>query len=209
MPGPKPSALPEGVAPNRIELQPPSRSSNPGRTAMNAQRRLALTMLIGAILAGVAGTALAQQKGKTLKKQIVGTWTFVSAFDVKADGTKSNRWGYNPKGIFMFDGNGNFAQFITRSDLPKFGARRMDQVTAEEYQAVVSGLVASFGTYTINEAEKTVITHVEGSVLPDLVGVDQKRKIISLTASELKYTNSTTVTGLAAETIWKRVVPQR
>jgi len=148
---------------------------------------LALTMLVGAMLAGVAGTALAQQKGKTLKKQIVGTWTFVSALD----------------------GNGNFAQFITRSDLPKFGAKRMDQVTAEEYRAVMTGLVASFGTYTVNEAEKTVITHVEGSVLPDLVGVDQKRKIISLTASELKYTNPTTVSGLAAETIWKRVIPRR
>ena len=176
---------------------------------MNAHRRWALTMLIGAILAGVAGTALAQQKGKTLKQQIVGTWAFVSALDVKADGTTSNRWGSNPKGIFMFDGNGNFAQFITRSDLPKFGAKRMDQVTAEEYQTVVTGLVASFGTYTVNEAEKTLITHVEGSVLPDLVGVDQKRKIISLTASELRYTNPTAVTGLAAETIWKRVVPRR
>ena len=176
---------------------------------MNAHRRLALTMLIGAMLAGVAGTALAQQKGKTLKKQIVGTWTFVSALDVKEDGTKSNRWGSDPKGIFMFDGNGNFAQFITRSNLPKFGARRMDQVTAEEYKAVISGLVASFGTYTVNEAEKTITTHVEGSVLPDLVGVDQKRKIISLTASELKYTNPTAVTGLAAESVWKRVLPQR
>ena len=55
---------------------------------MTAHRRLALTMLVGAMLAGVAGTALAQQKGKTLKKQIVGTWTFVSALDVKADGTR-------------------------------------------------------------------------------------------------------------------------
>src|SRR5437879_4096028 len=171
---------------------------------MTAHRRLALTMLVGAMLAGVAGTALAQQKGKTLKKQIVGTWTFVSALDVKADGTRSNRWGSDPKGIFMFDGNGNFAQFITRSDPPKFGAKRMDQVTAEEHRAVMAGLVASFGTYTVNEAEKTVITHVEGSVLPDLVGVNQKRKIITLTASELKYTNPTTAIGLAAETICRR-----
>ena len=172
---------------------------------MNAHRRLALTMLIGAMLAGVAGTALAQQKGKTLKKQIIGTWTFVSALDVKADGTKSNRWGSNPKGIFMFDGNGNFAQFITRSDLPKFGAKRMDQVTAEEYRAVVTGLVASFGTYTVNEAEKMVITRVEGGAYPNLIGVDQKRVIISLTADELKYTNPATSTGTRAEATWKRV----
>jgi len=176
---------------------------------MNAHRKLARTMLVCAMLAGAAGTALAQKKGKTLKEQIVGTWTFVSALDVKADGTRSDRWGSNPKGIFMFDRNGNFAQFITRSDLPRFGAKRIDQGTAEEFRAVMSGLVASFGTYTVDEAEKTVITHVEGSVLPDLVGVDQKRKIISLTASELRYANPTTVTGLAAETVWKRAVARR
>jgi hypothetical protein len=73
----------------------------------------------------------------------------------------------------------------------------------------MAGLVASFGTYVVNETEKTVITHVEGSVLPDLVGIDQRRKIISLTANELKYINPTTVTGLAAETTWKRVVLPR
>ena len=174
---------------------------------MNRRSILSLSAVTALGLILLPGGPAAQQK--TLKDQIIGTWTFVSGLDVHPDGRKTDRWGPNPKGIFMFDGNGNFAQFITRSDLPKFGARRMDQVTAEEYQAVVSGLVASFGTYTVNEAEKTITTHVEGSVLPDLVGVDQKRKIISLTASELKYTNPTAVTGLAAESVWKRVLPQR
>ena len=73
---------------------------------------------LGLIL--LPGGPAAQQK--TLKDQIIGTWTFVSGLDVHPDGRKTDRWGPNPKGIFMFDGHGHFAQFITRSDLPKFTA---------------------------------------------------------------------------------------
>src|SRR5437016_13651620 len=46
------------------------------------------------------------------------------ALDVHLDGKKTDRWGSNPKGIFIFDAHGHFAQFITRSDLPKFAAGR-------------------------------------------------------------------------------------
>jgi hypothetical protein len=143
------------------------------------------------------GSAVSQQK--SLKDQIIGTWTFVSALDVKPDGTKSDRWGPNPKGIFIFDANGHFAQFITRSDIPKFAAATVDKGTAEENKAVLAGFIAGFGTYTVNEADKMLITRVEGNVFPNLVGSDQKRIIVSLTADELKYTNPATSLGAKAE----------
>jgi hypothetical protein len=41
-------------------------------------------------------TTLAQQK--SLKEQIVGSWTLVQAVDTHADGTKTNPWGSNPTG---------------------------------------------------------------------------------------------------------------
>jgi hypothetical protein len=55
--------------------------------------------------------------------------------------------GLQPKGIFIFDAHGHFAQFITRSDLPKFAAGTADKGTADENKAVLSGFVASFGTF--------------------------------------------------------------
>jgi len=122
---------------------------------MNWRNIFGLSALAALGLALLPGNAVSQQK--SLKEQIVGTWTFVSALDVKPDGTKSDRWGPNPKGIFIFDANGHFAQFITRSDIPKFAAKSVDQGTAEENKAVMAGLVASFGTYTVNEADKTLI----------------------------------------------------
>jgi len=171
--------------------------------AMNRRNILNLSVIVAVALAAPLSTAVGQQK--TIKEQIVGTWTFGSALDVQPDGKKTDRWGPNPKGIFMFDSHGHFAQFITRSDLPKFAAGTADKGTAEETKAVLSGFVASFGTYTVDETEKTVITHVEGSVFPNLVGRDQKRSISTLTADELKYTNPTTSTGTMAEATWRRV----
>jgi len=170
---------------------------------MNRRNILSLSAIAAAGPAALVSTALGQQK--TLKDQIVGTWTFVSALDVHPDGKKNDRWGPNAKGVFMFDPHGHFAQFITRADLPKFAAGTADKGTAEEAKAVLSGFVANFGTYTVDEADKTIITHVEGSVFPNLIGRDQKRSISALTADELKYTNPTTSTGMSAESTWRRV----
>ena len=170
---------------------------------MNRRHILSLSAITALGLGMLPGNAVSQQK--TLKEQLIGTWTFVSALDVKADGSKTDRWSPNPKGIFMFDTHGNFAQFITRSDLPRFVGKTSADGTPAEYKAVMMGLVASFGTYKVDEASKTLITHVEGGAFPNLIGVDQKRTIVSLTADELKYANPATTTGTTAEAIWKRV----
>ena len=153
------------------------------------RRIFGLSVIAALGLAFLPGSAISQQK--SLKDQIIGTWTFVSAPDVK--------------GIFIFDANGHFAQVITRSDIPKFAAKTVDQGTAEENKAVLAGLVASFGTYTVNEGDKILITRVEGNIFPNLVGAEQKRLIVSLTPDELKYTNPSTSTGTTAEATWTRV----
>jgi len=169
---------------------------------MNRRIILSLSAIIALGLAQLPTSAVSQQK--SLKDQLVGTWTFVSAIDVHKDGTRSDRWGASPKGILMFDGNGRYALMIMRSDLPKFAANTSDQGTADESKAVLKGLIVHFGTYSVNEADKTLTTRIEGSSFPNLSGRDQKRIITSLTTDELKYTNPATATGTTAEAIWKR-----
>jgi len=166
----------------------------------NILRVAAITALGLALL---PGGAVAQQK--SLKEQLIGTWTFVSALDVHPDGRKTDRWGPNPKGVLMFDANGRFSQFITRSDIPKFKAPTIDKGTPEEFKASLMNIVASFGTYSVDEVNKSFSTRVEGNVFPNLVGLDQKRMITSMTADELKYSNPTTSTGVTAEATWRRV----
>jgi hypothetical protein len=70
--------------------------------------------------------------------------------------------------------------------------------SAEENKAVLAGRVATFGTYTVDETNKTLLTRVEGSIYPNNVGIEQKRVIISLTTEELKYSNPVTSFGAKA-----------
>jgi hypothetical protein len=86
---------------------------------MNRRDIFGLSAIAALGLALLPGSAVSQQK--SFKEQIVGL-DARSALDVKPDGTKSDRWGPNAKGIFIFDANGRFAQFITRS--PSLRPRR-------------------------------------------------------------------------------------
>jgi hypothetical protein len=170
---------------------------------MNRRNVTTLFVIAAAGLGVLSGPMLAQQK--SLKDQLVGSWTFISALETYPDGRKTDRWGPNPKGTLMFDANGRYVQIISRSDIPKFAANKPDMGTADENKAVVANMVVGFGTYTVNETDKTLITRVEGGLFPNAIGSEQKRIISSLTADELKYTNPTTTMGSVAEATWKRV----
>jgi len=85
--------------------------------------------------------AAAQQK--TLKEQLVGTWTFVSSTTKLPDGSPS--FGSDPKGLIIFTEDGRYSNQIHRSDLPKFASKNRLQGTPDENKAVVQGSVSSFG----------------------------------------------------------------
>ena len=101
----------------------------------------------------LAGLAAAQKK--SLKEQLVGTWILVEAVDVAADGSKTNSWGANPKGTYMFDTSGHFTQMLIRSDLPKI-PNRAQGGTPEQNKLIASGAIAMYGTYSVNDTEKTI-----------------------------------------------------
>jgi hypothetical protein len=106
--------------------------------------------------------------------------------------------------MLVFDGSGRYSIIFMRSNLPKFAASTADKGTADENKAVMQGIVAHFGTYSVNEADKTITSRAEGSWFPNQVGSDAKRIITSLTADELKYTNPATAFGTTAQTVWRR-----
>jgi hypothetical protein len=66
--------------------------------------------------------------------------------------------------------------------------------------------IAYFGTYTVDEGSKTISFRIESTTLPNQLGMNQMRKITSLTADELSYTNDTPVAEPAhhIDTAYKR-----
>ena len=61
------------------------------------------------------------------------------------------------------------------------------QATAEENKATAQGTITYFGTYSVNEPDRTIAIHVEGSSFPNWNGTDQKR-LFEITEDELKLT---------------------
>jgi hypothetical protein len=74
--------------------------------------------------------------------------------------------------------------------------------TPEEYKAVVQGMNAHFGRYTVNETDKTITFHIETSTFPNWNGIEQKRPF-TLTGDELKWTTAASGGG-TAEVVLKR-----
>ena len=113
-------------------------------------------------------------------------------------------FGANPKGIAVFDADGHTVIVLMRSDRPKFAANNRDLGTPEENRATVQGTHAYFGTYSVNEADKTLIFHVEGNTFPNQEGIDTKR-LISVMGDEFRWTTPAPSVGGKSEAIWKRV----
>ena len=160
---------------------------------------------VAAIAMGLSlpsSNGLAQQK--SLKEQLVGTWAFVSSTGKLADG--SPVWGTNPKGILSFDANGRVSTIIVRSDLTKYASNNRMQTTPVEDKATVQGAIAYFGTYTVNEADRSYTNHVDGSSYPNWNGTDLKQVVESITADELKIGNpAPSIGGPPTQLTYRRV----
>ena len=156
--------------------------------------------LVCLVLLLVAPT-FAQQK--SLKEQLVGTWTLVSLTTQRSDG--SLQWGSNPKGMLIFTDNGHFSSHVMRSDRPKFTSNNRLTGTADENKLAVQGNVASFGTYTVDEAKKTFTLRYDGSSYPNLEGSTSTRPF-TIAGDELHVTNPAPTTGgPASQQVFKRV----
>jgi len=165
-------------------------------------RTIAASLLTFAILADAA-TA---QGAKSLKDQIVGTWNFVVAEVTAPDGKKSFPFGETPKGILIFTPDGRFAQIHVASDAPKIASNNRMTGTPEEYAAIMRRSLSAFGTWTVDEAKKTVTYNIVSSTFPNWEGEAQTRTIDKLTDDEFVNTNPNVAGGRgSASNLYRRV----
>ena len=152
-------------------------------------------LLLGVVLA--AGDACAQTA-----KDLVGTWTLVSAINEQA-GDKTDIYGPHPKGILTVDVNGRYVLVIARADLPKVASNNRTTATPEENKAIVGGSLTHFGTLSVNEADKTFTFKIETATFPNWDRTEQKRPF-TITGDELKYTVAAASGGGTATVVWTR-----
>jgi hypothetical protein len=123
-------------------------------------------LLVALALAPITTASVAQTPAKSLKDQLVGHWQLVSV-------TIGNRtpYGPDPQGSLFFDATGHYSLIVISAG----NARN----------------VAYFGTYTVNDADNSIVMHVDaGSSSLGAAGHDEKR-LVTLSGGELIVANQT------------------
>jgi len=142
-----------------------------------------------ALAAALSVPAIAQ--GQSLKEKIVGTWRIVSIYN-EANGAKTHLYGEKPIGLTIFDRSGNYISYLSKPELPKFANANRLKGTDAEYRAVVQGMVAGFGTYTV-EGDTVSIKHIASSY-PNRAGTTEKRTY-KISGDEMTSVNPTAASG--------------
>jgi hypothetical protein len=127
---------------------------------------------IGLAIVGVFGLTLLSDnvfgQQKTLKEQLIGTWTPVSISEVYPDGKKDTPWGPNLTGAFHFDPDGKVMVVIIGADLAN--PSPMPQESKRQ-------VVAYFGTYAVDEAAHTVTYTAQRATIPAFDGLARKATV--------------------------------
>lgn len=143
-------------------------------------------VLVAALIGMSAASA---QPAKSMREQLVGTWDFVIAEITAANGTKTLPFGDKPRGQIIFTADGRFSQVHISSGLPRIASNNRLAGTDADNRAIVHGTLAFFGTYTVDDAKKTLTFNITASTYPNQEGTSQTRTIDLLTATEFRNTN--------------------
>jgi hypothetical protein len=107
-------------------------------------------LFVGGLACALPAAAIAQ----SLASSIVGSWAVTAVADQYDGGQKINNWG-TVKGNLSFDANGRFTQILVgdvQSALKSPDPRKPD-----------APVVAYYGTYSVNEAAKSVTFNIEAA----------------------------------------------
>ena len=117
-----------------------------------------VTILILLMLPGASSISSQAPVAGADAKRFVGSWRAIQD---------------NQVGIMIYDNLGNMAVQVmpTRPRKPYAGT----QPTPDEAKDALTGYLAYFGTYTVDEKAHTITHHRKGSVNPGLVGQDAVR----------------------------------
>jgi len=163
-------------------------------------KRTSTTLAIALGAAALASDATGQQKQGN---ELVGAWAIVSSDTVRPDGNRSPTFDRSPKGILILDPSGHYALELMRAELPKFASTNRTEGTPDENKAVVQGVLAHYGRYSINDADHSLTFHIEASSFPNWAGTEQKRPF-TLSGDELRWKTAAASGGGSAELVWKR-----
>ena len=168
---------------------------------MNTPIRLITSFVL--VLSVIVSLNVSTASAKVSGKDVVGTWTLVSATMTK-NGEHKDLFGSNPLGQVVFDEHGKYTLIMMRSDIPKFANNNRKKGTAAENEAVIHGSIAHFGSYTYNADDKTYTLHIKASTYPNWNNASQTRRL-TVHGNDMLWDNPAGSTGGSLKILLKRV----
>jgi hypothetical protein len=132
-----------------------------------------MTVLTLACVNTVAATA--QQASQPSP---IGDWRLAAIYDKFEDGHLRSTWGDKPQGLLQVSVGGFMSLQVFGGDRPKSETVPTDPV---------GPVRCSYGTYTLDLADKTLKFVVQQDTYPQFIGVTRNLKIEELTPTTLKF----------------------
>ena len=129
-----------------------------------------------AVLFGLTIFPIAAQAGD-LKSQILGVYSLAAVYDQLADGTKHDTWGSGVQGNLIFTPSGHFSVTIA-------AANRASAPT-QTPRDPIGPVISYYGTYTVDEADKTITYHIQQSTFPRWNDFERKTTVEKISDTEL------------------------
>jgi len=139
---------------------------------------------------------------------IIGAWKLVSFEIQNSNGVVTYPFGEDAQGSIIYTESGRFAAQAMRPDRPRFESGDQLKGTTEEIKANYEGFISYYGHYEFDAENGFVIHHVQGSLLPNWEGQEQKR-FVELKGDRLKLTTPPTLWGGGGEMVgvllWEQI----
>jgi hypothetical protein len=126
-----------------------------------------------------AAQAPGQNPEASVRKRLIGVWKLSSiSIEVLVDGNVLYPYGEHPIGLLTYDEAGRISAQIMQPGRQSSVSdpAAISRASADELRQIAEGYIGYYGSFTIDEENRTVIHHVEACTLPAWVGTDQKRQ---------------------------------
>lgn len=158
---------------------------------------------ISLVTLAMLGTSVSWAQQKPLKGQLAGAWTLVSQDVTPKGGTKGpSTGGPNAKGILILDASGRYAFVVGAPDRPKLKTTVRKDMPAAELGEAVRSFGANFGTWSVNEADKTLIRKYEIALIPNN-DTNELKQSINLAKDDLRLVQVSSA-GATTESVYRR-----
>lgn len=135
-----------------------------------------------------------------------GVWAMASAYEIKADGTRTTNYGEHPNGLLMIDKSGRYSLQIFRPNRPKFASGDKTRGTPEEYREAVLGSSTHTGWISIDAAQGQLTFKIDAASYPNWEGAQQVREYV-FKDGVLMYSvpASASGNGTVAYSVWQHL----